>query len=264
MAISIIDESDVLIFLVSSNSIQETEFRTMKDVRDRNKPVLFVLNVKYDLIKAVYRRKFLGDSYSFMGKEMTAGHEKRIRKLASDELGIRTLAIIPIHAQAAFLATRPEYASHCTALHRASHVDDLLEELEDEVCRRGPIRRLQTLLDGTIIPLMDLEDSLQERAKNLASTAKLFKSKFDELDTWLDGHIGSINERIERRVSEMFKPLRAEMSRFIDENIERENVNALWKRRVKDEGIDRKIEELCKELSVRSALASKSSAASLR
>ena len=111
---------------------------------------------------------------------------------------------------------------------------------------------------------MDLEGSLQEEAKSLASTARLFKSKFDELDTWLDGHIGSINERIERRVSEMFKPLRDEVSRFIDENIERENVNALWKRRVEDEGIDRKIEELCKELSVRSALASKSSAASLR
>lgn len=34
----------------------------------------------------------------------------------------------------------------------------------------------------------------------------------------------------------------------IDENIERENVNALWKRRVKDEGIDRKAQEFCEEL----------------
>lgn len=103
---------------------------------------------------------------------------------------------------------------------------------------------------------MDLEGSLQEEAKNLASTARLFKSRFDELDTWLDGYIGSINERIQRRVSEMFKPLRGEVSCFIDENIERENVNALWKRRVEDEGIDRKIEELYKELSdeVRSRL----------
>ena len=96
MAISVIDESDVLIFLVSSDSIQETEFRSMRDVRDRNKPILFVLNVEYDLSKEVYRRKFLGDSYPLMGKEATAGHEKRIRKLASDELGIRTPTVIPI------------------------------------------------------------------------------------------------------------------------------------------------------------------------
>lgn len=54
----------------------------------------------------------------------------------------------------------------------------------------------------------------------------------------------------------MFQPLRDEVSRFIDENIEREDDNALWKRRIKDEGIDRKIEELCKALSdeVRSRL----------
>lgn len=180
IATSVIDESDVLIFLVSSDSIQETEFRSMRDVRDRNKPILFVLNIKYDLTKAVYRRKFLGGSYSL---EAIAGHKERIRQLASGELGIRKPTIIPIYAQAAFLATRPEYASHRPTLHRASHVDDLLEELEDEVCRRGPILRLQTLLDGMIIPLMDLEDSLQEQAKSPASTARLFKSKFDELDT---------------------------------------------------------------------------------
>lgn len=33
---------------------------------------------------------------------------------------------------------------------------------------------------------MDLEDSLQERAKSLASTAKLFKSKFDEVRSRLE------------------------------------------------------------------------------
>jgi len=47
----------------------------------------------------------------------------------------------------------------------------------------------------------------------------------------------------------MFKPLCGEVSHFIDENIEREKVNALWKRRVEDEGIDRRTQEFCKELS---------------
>lgn len=62
---------------------------------------------------------------------------------------------------------------------------------------------------------MDLEDSLRKEAKSLTSTARHLKGKFDDLDTWLYGHIGSIiNERIEHWVSEMFKPLRSGVSRF--------------------------------------------------
>ena len=53
---------------------------------------------------------------------------------------------------------------------------------------------------------------------------------------------------VERRVREMFKPLRDEVSRFIGENIEKEDVNTLWKRRVEDEGTDQKREEFSKEL----------------
>ena len=56
IAKSVIDESDILLFLVSSDSIQEASFRAMQDLRDQNKPVIFVLNVKHDLTQPVYRR----------------------------------------------------------------------------------------------------------------------------------------------------------------------------------------------------------------
>ena len=249
IAKSVIDESDVLLFLVSSDSIQESSFRAMQDLRDQNKPVIFVLNVKHDLTQPVYRRKFLKSSYSVMGKE-AAGHLSRIRKLASDELGICNVTVIQVHAQAAFLATRPEYAEQSVALYRASGMDDLLEELTDEVLQRGPVRRLQTLLDGTIIQIMDLEKSLCQKAKNLNSEANYLKNKFAELNEWLDGYIGDIDERINRRISEIYRPLRDSVSTFIDDNLEKPDVEALWERHVESEKekIEKKIGELCGEL----------------
>ena len=248
IAKSVIDESDVLLFLVSSDSIQESSFRAMQDLRDQNKPVIFVLNVKHDLTQPVYRRKFLKSPYSVMGKE-AAGHLSRIRKLASDELGICNVTVIQVHAQAAFLATRPEYAEQSLALHRASGMDDLLEELTDEVLQRGPVRRLQTLLDGTILQLIELQESLCREAHTLRDNAELLEKKFVELDTWLSGYIDGVDERIERRVSEMLKSLRSSVSAFIDENIEQENVTERWRRRMESEKIPQKLAEFQKTLS---------------
>lgn len=232
LAQSVVDESDVLLFLVSSDSIQESSFQGMRALRDQNKPILFVLNVKHDLTKPVHRRKFLKDSSSIMGKEAIRGHGSRIRTLASGKLGIRKPRLVPIHAQAAFLATRPKYASQRVALHRASGIEDLREELVDEVLKRGPIRRLQTLLDGTIVKLMDLEEQLQQEAKDLKHGARYLKDKFAKLNTWLDGYIGTVNKRIESRASELLRPLHFSVSSFVDENIERPDVKTRWRDKV--------------------------------
>ena len=249
IAKSVIDESDVLLFLVSSDSLQESSFRAMQGLRDQNKPVIFVLNVKHDLTQPVYQRRFLKSSYSVMGKEILAGHFSRIRKLASDELGIHDdVAVIQVHAQAAFLATRPEYAEQSLTLHRASGMDDLLEELTNEVLKRGPVRRLQTLLDGTIIQLMDLQESLLQEARIIRDNAELLEKKFGELNTRLSGYIEGVDERIERRVSEMLKPLRSSVSAFIDGNIEREDIGIRWASHVRSEKIDEKVGEFRKTL----------------
>ena len=61
LALSVVDESDVLLFPASSDGIHEESFQAMKALRNQNKPVLFVRNVKRDLARTVYLRRFLRD-----------------------------------------------------------------------------------------------------------------------------------------------------------------------------------------------------------
>lgn len=247
-ALSVIDESDVLLFLASSDSIQEPSFQGMQKLRDQNKPVIFVLNVKLDLTPPVIMRRFLRAPELVMGEKAIRGHVSRIHRLASDKLGMRNVVVVPIHAQAAFLATRPEHASQSDALHQASGLDVLLDVLTSEVRQRGPVRRLQTLLDGTVVQLMDIQELLQDEAKGLQLSAKHLKDKFEELNTWLDRYIATINELIEDRASEVLRPLRDSVSAFIDENIERDNIEARWDRRVELEEINQQMADFRKQL----------------
>ncbi|MCH4027277.1 MAG: 50S ribosome-binding GTPase [Acetobacter fabarum] len=52
-ALSVIDETDVVLFLASSDGVQEESFKGMRELRQQNKPLIFVLNVKRDLEKPV-------------------------------------------------------------------------------------------------------------------------------------------------------------------------------------------------------------------
>lgn len=232
-ALSVIDETDVVLFLASSDGIQEESFKGMKELRQQNKPLLFLLNMKRDLEKPVNMRRFLKDPRTVFDDNELRGHFDRIHKLAGDYLGMRDIRIIPIHAQAAYLATRPEYGEHADVLAEYCRLGDLLDELKSEVSRRGTVRRVQTIVDGTQVSLLDLQEELGEQAKTVRRAAQYLEDKFSELDVWLDGFVRAINARSEAEVAELVQPLRTSVSPFIDENIEREDVGDRWNRKVK-------------------------------
>jgi hypothetical protein len=238
LALSVIDETDVVLFLTSSDGIQEESFKGMQELRQQNKPLLFVLNVKRDLEKPVNMRRFLKDPKSVFDDNDLRGHCDRIRKLAGEYLGMREIYIIPIHAQAAYLSTRPEYEEHADMLAEHCRLGDLLDALKHEVEQRGTVRRVQTIVDGTQVSLLDLQEQLAEQAKTIRRTAQYLEDKFCELDIWLGGFIRTTNARAETEAAQLVQPLRASVSSFIDENIEREDVGERWKRKVTALNID--------------------------
>jgi hypothetical protein len=232
-ALSVIDETDVVLFLASSDGIQEESFKGMQELRQQNKPLLFVLNVKRDLEKPVTMRRFLKDPRSVFDDNELRGHFDRIHKLAGEYLGMRDIRIIPIHAQAAYLSTRPEHQEHAEMLAEHSRLGDLLDALTSEVVRRGTVRRVQTIVDGRQLSLLGLQADLGQQAKTVRRAAQHLEDTFRELDAWLDGFARATNARAGAEAVQLLQPLRASVSSFIDENIEREDVGERWNQKVK-------------------------------
>jgi small GTP-binding protein len=232
-ALSVIDETDVVLFLASSDGIQEESFKGMQELRQQNKPLLFVLNVKRDLDKPVTMRRFLKDPRSVFDDNELRGHFDRIHKLAGEYLGMRDIRIIPIHAQAAYLSTRPEHQEHAEMLAEHSRLGDLLDALTSEVVRRGTVRRVQTIVDGRQLSLLGLQADLGQQAKTVRRAAQHLEDTFRELDAWLDGFARATNARAGAEAVQLLQPLRASVSSFIDENIEREDVGERWNQKVK-------------------------------
>jgi hypothetical protein len=115
---------------------------------------------------------------------------------------------VPIHAQAAFLATRPDFAWAAEALRRGSRLEDLLEVLKREVVTTGPIRRIQCISDNMALHLVDLEVILVEQAKRAGDTASLLAIKVELLPDWENRSVESWDQAVTSRLAEELQPLR--------------------------------------------------------
>ena len=61
IAKSIIDEADVICYIVTSDSTQETEFDFFETIKERNKPLYILLNFKSNLTQSIRLKRFLAN-----------------------------------------------------------------------------------------------------------------------------------------------------------------------------------------------------------
>ena len=83
IASSVIDESDVICYIVTNDSIQESEFSFLKQIREKNKPVIIVLNVKENLENESRFNLFLKDPNKWherKDEKSIQGHIERLNR----------------------------------------------------------------------------------------------------------------------------------------------------------------------------------------
>lgn len=247
-AMSVVDETDLILFLTTTDGIQQETFESLRNLRFQNKPVIFVLNVKYNLEDGFRLKKFLKNPGRIFDERELEGHRKRIFKLAAEDLGMHEVKIVPIHAMAAFKATRKEHFEHSALLEQTSRINDLLAALQHEVTRNGRIRRLQTMLDGTIIPFLDFSNKLRHEADTLGDFEKLLRTKFQELDAWFHSFKADSEKRIIDGVKRIFGRLKGQVGTFLDANIESKDVNDRWKSKVADQKVEENIKQIQQDI----------------
>ena len=206
IAHSIVEESDLILFLLSSDSVQLSTIQEMKGLSAKNKPVIFVLNVKQDLTKRIHRKRFLKNPEDFFSEEKIGGHIQRLEELARDELGIRAnrLKILPLHAQAAYLAGQETDPAEAERLHKASRLPDLFSLLSTEISTNGPVRRIQSLLDGAYSHLDFLDQHLIENKKQLKVYSNTVDEKRKQFDSWFNNYQKGLSSLVDRKVDGIF------------------------------------------------------------
>jgi GTP-binding protein EngB required for normal cell division len=250
IAHSIVEESDLILFLLSSDSVQLSTIQEMKGLSAKNKPVIFVLNVKQDLTKKIHRKRFLKDPERFFSEDKIGGHIKRLEKLAIDELGLRSnrIKIIPLHAQAAYLAGQESNPAEAELLYKASRLPELFALLSSEISTNGPVRRIQSLLDGAYSHLDFLDQHLIENQKQLKVYSNTVDEKIKQFELWFNNYQEELPSLIDRRVEGVFSSFKQTIGFFVDDNIEREDFDKRWKKHLNTSGVESGLQNIMASL----------------
>lgn len=249
VARDILEQSDVVLFMLNSDSIQESTFAELEHVYKLNKPLIFVLNMKRDLENDGNRRRALKnpEKYIFKNEDITE-HNERLRKLAA-RAGINpaSVRVIPIHAQAAFMATQ-RTDEESAQLHNLSRIDELLNALRGEVESNGPIRRIQTFLDSSLHHIDGQSLLILDQEDRLNKLLPLYESSLTRITQWRAKTLRDAPRMLAKEVDAAFKPLIDSVGDFVDDHIEDSNAGRAWDRHYKSFDISKKIERSAKAL----------------
>jgi GTP-binding protein EngB required for normal cell division len=243
IAHEILERSDVVLFMLSSDSIQEETFKELEYVHKLNKPLIFVLNMKKDLQNEGNRRRALKnpEKYIYKPEDITADLE-RLQELAS-RAGMHSgnLRIIPIHAQAAFFCTQVQ-GDESIQLRKLSHLDELLTVLCQEVQVNGPVRRVQTFLDSALNHIKQQTTLLLQQKDHLDKLRPEYQSALARIMTWRKKLERDAPRLLASEVNSAYKPLIDSVGDFVDEHIEDGNVAREWQRHCDSYKVQQEIE----------------------
>ncbi len=197
IAQSIVEESDVICYLLTNDSVQETEFEFLKLLKEKAKPLIIVLNIKNNLRDSRRLEYFLKEPnkpFTKTGKSGLDGHIERIRRYAKQHYANDYFDIVPVMLLVAQLSRESEHQQHKEKLFKASRMQDFLDSIRVSLVEHGAIRRSQTLLGSTVGAIdkpdkwvtqqLQIYQQLTETLKNKHKTIKrdIHKAENDNCD----------------------------------------------------------------------------------
>ena len=248
IAESVIDESDVILFLLTTDGIQESEFEKLAELKSLNKPIVILLNVKQDLTNNIRRKRFLSNWEHIVSRDGQLGHLDRIKNYTEKYLGIHRVKVIPIHAQAAFLSALDQNPFNKDLLYESSRIDQVKKELQEIVINEGTQHRIKTFLDAHIYYLNSLSNVYWDSYRKIRPRVFYLRSKFNKFNEWFNKFNKDGLTFIDNRVKEIFAPSYADIGNFVDNHAGKKDADVFWKKKMENQNIQSGLDEICKSL----------------
>ena len=249
IATEVADESDLICYVVTSDSIQETEFNFLKQLKDRNKPVLIMLNKKDNITRSDKKLQAFLDNplgwYDSDGEDAIQGHINRINTYVEMNHDFHNFQIVPVHLLAAKLALKETDPHRKEKLLEGSRINVFLKTLSDMVSNSGIIQRSQTIYNSAVYHLEEDKKLASEQIEVVDSLRKAFKKNSDETLIRIKSYSEKKRNDFITSFNSTFDAfLKEDVRKFADENynINSKELNAAWKKFIASSDLEKKLQ----------------------
>lgn len=253
IAESIIDESDVICYVVKNDSVQPAEFKFLKSIKDKNKPIITLLNVKENLDHPVRLKRFLENpEYMYERKDSKSldGHITRIKRYAEEHYQNDLFDIIPVQLYAALLSKDDKFnTSEKEKLYRGSHMENFLNSLRLSIIEDGHIRRSQTMLDGSLYPVTETKNVIHGHVEVFQLMREKLAVAKDKGALKLDEIYSDYKKRLSQSIDKEFSKVEDKISPFSTDNYKcsKSELESKWKKTIKSIGLEKSLKSALTE-----------------
>jgi len=208
IAKSIIDESDVICYVVTNDSIQESEFAFLRLLKEKAKPLIILLNIKKNLSDPRRLERFLQNpdkEFVMEGQSGIGGHIQRIRRYAKEHYANDYFDIVPVMLLAAQLSREPEHAKKKQELFKASRMQDFLDLIRESLVNHGAIRRSQTLLGSTVGAIDQPYKWVNQQALVYEKLTDTLKNKHEDIKKDIQKAAKDAREYLRQQIERIFQ-----------------------------------------------------------
>jgi len=184
VARSVVGESDVICYVVTNDSIQEAEFRFLKSLKEKAKPLIILLNVKQNLRDSRRLEHFLLNPdrpFAMEGNSGLGGHIERIRRYARQNYTNDYFTILPVMLLAAQISRETNDPKRKKQLFEASRLQPFLDSIRLSLVQHGTIRRSQTLLGSTVTSITQPSQWVAKEAHDYEKLTEILQTRREAL-----------------------------------------------------------------------------------
>jgi len=244
----VIDQSDMILFLASDDSVQPGEFGAMAQLQQINKYFAVILNVKDNIEKEQRLIRFIKRPEKVFDQQRLSEHQNHITTYVKEHLGIANVDIVCIHALAAFLSTKLEYAEDSQKLWELSQVEELYYLIAYEIQNNGQKRRVSTFFDSAIKFISNIESKLFGCQRLLKAQVKFIHEKRIEIDKSINEWNQDSNLKIEKECRELYSAIKQRIPNFVDNYAGKDEMEREWKKIFDSQKIKARMEAVIKEI----------------
>lgn len=248
LAFTAASNADLILFLITDDAPQPVEAEWLARVRRLGKPVLGICNVKVAVDDDDDLLLFLRNPDRFFDRIRLEQLINQFQAFADQHVPGKPVPFVATHLRSRFLAQQPQYAQQRDRLLAASRFDGVESRIVREVVGRGRFLRVKSFVDGAVVPMMDLADVLLEFSAQNSSNGRVLIGKWRQFREWSQKFRKHGQARINTLVSKTMDTLRGEVPSFAEDHYEDRSAGESWKKLVESSGVNRKVENLAKEL----------------
>lgn len=231
IAKSIVDEADMICYIVTSDSIQETEFNFFETIKDRNKPLYIILNYKSNL-SGIRLKKFLENPTDWKdckGPQSIEGHFRRIEERLSGKYNMDAVEIIPLHLLAAQLYVEGGFdAEILEKLKTGSNITSFIRTIKEEIYNTGCLKKSLSIIDGSSYNIHQVNARIKADCDRLREDASLLEKTREKISSFFSNERGKLTSQLSSITDSVRQELKNRANTFSNENYDNENAGAAW------------------------------------